>query len=104
MAFFDNNLDKTSITLKMLIDANLISPGQEVVCSRPDVKGTIKEDGSLIVTFEGKERVFPFLSGAARYIEKRSLNGWIYWHITINSQIVKLDAFRDQYLQNKVIL
>lgn len=101
MTLYYNSFDKTAITLKMLIDANLINPGQELFCPNPNAKGVINKDGSLKLIYEGKEVDFPFLSGAARYVEKRSLNGWIYWYTTTNGESQRLDTFRDQYLKQK---
>jgi hypothetical protein len=92
------NLEKTSISLKMLLEVGLIQPGQEVSCGNQECSGSINSDGSLRIIFKGNEKNFPYLSGAARYVEKRSINGWLYWFVVENGQITTFDDLRQQYL------
>lgn len=95
------HLEKTSITLRMLFDAGLLKVGQEVFSANPEASGVINKDGSLKVFYQGREKNFPFLSGAARYVENRSLNGWIYWFVEEGGQRKSLDSIREQYLKMK---
>lgn len=97
----DAGIQKTNVTLSMLIDRGIILPGAELVCPNPKVSGTLNLDGSITVTIEGKEKNFQYLSGAARYIEKRSLNGWLYWSTVIDGKKRNLGDFRDQYLKTQ---
>ena len=98
MGASSNTFEKTSITLKMLIDVGLLHEGQEIFCENPSVKGVINVDGSITVNIDGKDYHFDYLSGAARYIEKRSLNGWLYWYIALDGGRRSIGSFRDQYL------
>jgi hypothetical protein len=95
----DAGLQKTNVTLSMLIDSGIILPGAELVCPNPKVRGLLNPDGSIQVIIDGKEKTFQFLSGAARYIEKRSLNGWLYWSTMIDGERQNLGDFRDQFLK-----
>src|ERR1700678_1492841 len=95
------SLQKTNVTLKMLIESEILPPGLELVCNNPKVRGVLNSDGSIKVFFEGKEKVFQFLSGAARHIEGRSLNGWIYWQIPAKEGGRTLSDFRDKYISLK---
>lgn len=89
---------KTSVTLKMLLDAGILSPGVELYCRVQEVRAILNADGSITVHMNGKEKVWEYLSGAARYVAKISLNGWTYWSIKINGEPRLLDSFREQYL------
>ena len=97
----DDNFQKTNVTLKMLIESKILLPGLELVCPNPKVRGNLNSDGSITVNIEGKEKKFDYLSGAARHIEKRSINGWIYWHVIINGEERNIGSFRDEYLKTK---
>lgn len=85
----------------MLIDAKILSPGSKLVCANQNVRGVLNSDGSITVKIDGTERVFEYLSGAARFIEKISINGWIYWSIEIDGKKHDLSSFRDQYVEGK---
>ncbi|MEJ5829053.1 hypothetical protein V7S65_20990 [Chitinophaga sp. CCNWYY40] len=97
----NNSLQKTNVTLKMLLDTKILSQGQQIFCTKPDIHGILNEDGSITIIIEGKQKGFDFLSGAARHIEKRSLNGWTYWWVVVNGEKYSLDGFRDQYLKTQ---
>lgn len=85
----------------MLFDAGHLKVGQEVFSANPEATGIINKDGTLKVFYQDREKNFPFLSGAARYIENRSLNGWIYWFIEVDGQRESLDSIRELYLKSK---
>ena len=86
----------------MLIENGILSPGQPLVCGNPDATGILNADGSIKVFYrQEEEKLFDFLSGAARYIEGRSINGWIYWQVPANEGTVPLSDFRDQYISIK---
>lgn len=95
----DSGIQKTNVTLKMLLDSGILSAGLALVCDNPNVSGILNGDGSITIWLDGKEKKFDFLSGAARFIEKRSLNGWLYWEVIIEGERRNLGDFRDQYLQ-----
>ncbi|HEU4551714.1 MAG TPA: hypothetical protein VFS25_02730 [Chitinophaga sp.] len=92
-------IQKTNVTLKMLLDSGILTAEQELVCENPNVRGMLNGDGTITVRLEDIERRFDFLSGAARFIEKRSINGWLYWGTLVNGIKHNLGDFRDQYLE-----
>lgn len=83
----------------MLIDGGILPVGSELACKNPDVRGILNGDGSLKVFFNGKEKILSFPSGAARFIENRSINGWIYWQVVTKDGNINLSEFRDKYIQ-----
>jgi Restriction Enzyme Adenine Methylase Associated len=93
---------KTNISLKMLIDSGILNEGQEIFCRNPNIKGIINNDGSITLDINDKKMAFGYLSGAARFIEKISLNGWLYWHVIHNNEKQPIGIFRDEYLKNHV--
>ncbi len=86
----------------MLLDAGILTPGLELHCRMQDARGILNADGSITVHLNGKEKVCEYLSGAARYVAKISLNGWTYWSIKINDEPRLLDSFREQYLNLEI--
>lgn len=90
-------LKKTEITLKMLVESELLSAGEELLCEHPNARGILNSDGSIKVILEGNEKAFQYPSGAARYVENKSLNGWKYWFIRINDEVHFLDSFREKF-------
>lgn len=86
----------TNVSLKELIDSGMIKPGTQIFGDE-GVEGIINIDGSLTVDINGTPKIFPFLSGAARRIEGRSLNGWLYWKTIENGQLVTLKSIRDKF-------
>lgn len=95
----ESGIQKTNVTLKMLLNSGILSKGLSLLCNNPDVSGTLNDDASITIQVGGKEKTFEFLSGAARFIEKRSLNGWIYWSVIVDGERRNLSDFRDQYLK-----
>lgn len=92
---------KTEVVLKMLVDCGMLSPGAELLSDNPDARAILNSDGSIKVIFEGNEKLFSYPSGAARYVEKKSLNGWAYWFLLCNGEKRYLSSFRDEYYRNK---
>ncbi len=82
----------------MLIESEILVPGIVLIRSNPDVRGILNSDGSINVFFKGKEKNFQFLSGAARYLEGKSLNGWRYWQTHTSEGLRALRDYRDQYI------
>jgi hypothetical protein len=99
MGLAPDTFQKTSITLKMLIDGGVLNTSQEIFCDNPAIKGILNADGSITVNIDGKDQTFNYLSGAARHIEKRSLNGWLYWHVKNGTEKYAIGSFRDEYLK-----
>ena len=92
-------IQRTNVSLKMLIEGGILNAGQEIVCRNSKIKGCINSDGSITLDINGSKRDFEYLSGAARFIEKISLNGWLYWHVITNGKKQPIGIFRDEYLK-----
>ncbi len=89
-----------TITLEMIIDQGLINPNIPIFGPKSDTPtGILNSDGSVSVTIIGKAKTYPYPSGAARSIEKMSLNGWIYWHVNDNGTYRNLDYYRKKYIE-----
>lgn len=97
----DEHFAKTNVTIKMLLESRVLRPGTELFCPNSTVKGFINHDGSISVIIANQEMSFESLSGAAKYIEGRSINGWIYWLTNTDNGPVALSGFRDVYLSLK---
>lgn len=89
-------IDFTSITLKMLIDSHILKPGQVIypMKGKMKVEGVLNEDGTISMTINTKIRHFLSPSGAAKAVENKSVNGWIYWGVKENNALVELSTFR----------
>ncbi|MCH5716683.1 DUF4357 domain-containing protein [Niabella hibiscisoli] len=94
----DESFAKTNVTIKMLLESKVLRSGTEIFCPNSTVKGFINHDGSVSVIIGNQEKNFESLSGAAKYIEGRSINGWIYWRTNTENGQVALSDFRDAYL------
>lgn len=91
-----------TITLEMIINHGLINPDIPIFGPKRDTPtGILNSDGSISVTVYGKAKTYPYPSGAARAIEKTSLNGWLYWHINENGTYRNLDYYRKKYAEIK---
>jgi hypothetical protein len=91
--------EKPDIELKNLIDEGLIKPNTKVYASSDEkIEGLINKKGAIILTIDGKEKIFPFPSGAARAIVNLSVNGWKFWRIKENERFVELSEIKKRYL------
>lgn len=98
----DIRLQKTNVTLKMLVDSDILSAGTSLTCRNPEAIGKLNDDGSITVWYCSQKKKFDYLSGAARFIEKKSINGWLYWEVIVNGERQNLGDFRDLYLETLV--
>ena len=89
------------VTLKDLIEGGIIESGAPVFSPVNDIIGHIDDTGSIFITINGKQKNFSSPSGAAKAIEKKSLNGWLYLKLLDNeSNIIRnLSFFRDKYME-----
>lgn len=95
------DFDAPGTTIKMLVDEGILKAGSTVYGSLANnVSGILSEDGDISLVIDNKFRKFPFPSGAARAVEKRSLNGWIYWKIMDEdtNTFKELKYYRDKYV------
>ncbi|MCB9044677.1 MAG: hypothetical protein H6550_00930 [Chitinophagales bacterium] len=89
------------ITIKDLLEKGIICDGTKVFSNSSNIEGTIQSNGDIQIEIKGVTRIFPFPSGAARAVEGKSLNGWIYWKIydSDTQSYKELDFYRKKYLQ-----
>ncbi|MDG5800671.1 hypothetical protein QA597_09900 [Marinilabiliaceae bacterium ANBcel2] len=91
--------EKPDIGLKKLIDEGLVKPDTKVYASSDEkIEGHINKDGAIILIIDGKEKSFPYPSGAARAIVNLSVNGWKFWRIRENERFVELSEIKKRYL------
>lgn len=91
--------EKPDVELKKLIDEGLIKPNTKVYASSDEeIEGYINKDGAIILIIDGKEKIFPFPSGAARAIVNISVNGWKFWRIIESDRLVELSEIKKRYL------
>lgn len=96
----NNTFETTAITLKMILESGILKPNSELfVLSNSEVEGILNADGSITVYLNGLKKVFPYPSGAARYVEKKSINGWLYWYVNTEGEKQSLSFYRDKYIQ-----
>ena len=88
------------ITLKMIIDSGFLKPNTIVYASIDEnITGIINSNGAIEIIIDGEKNVFPFLSGAARVFAKTSVNGWKFWKIRYNNDLIELAEFKKIYLK-----
>lgn len=88
------------ITIKMLVDEGILKAGTKIY-GLNNFSGTLNDDGTIILTINDQVRTFPFPSGAARAVEKRSLNGWTYWKVMDEhtKTLKELTYYREKYIE-----
>jgi len=92
------------VTLKMIIESGFLKPDTEVYASiDPNIKGIINLDGAIEIIFNCEKKVFPFPSGAARLFAKTSVNGWKFWKIRFNNELIELAELKKIYLKKSNI-
>lgn len=90
------------ITLEMVIKAGLLQAGTTVYASSDQsITGKLNEDGSIELEIEGKKKVFPYPSGAARAVKKISVSGWIFWKVKKNNTLIELLKYKQELLAHK---
>ena len=88
------------ITLKMIIDSGFLKPDTKVYASIDEnITGIINSNGAIEIIINGEKIVFPFASGAARVFAKTSINGWKFWKIRYNNDLIELAEFKKIYLK-----
>ncbi|SFT74894.1 hypothetical protein SAMN05216474_2138 [Lishizhenia tianjinensis] len=85
------------ITIEDLIKNDLLQPSTDLYKVKTGEKlGKLNENGTITVVSDGVEKTYEYPSGAARWIEKLSLNGWTYWGIKKGQEIVSLNELREK--------
>lgn len=91
--------EKPDITLKDIISDGFIQPNTEVYASTNEkISGIINIEGAIEIEIDGVKEIFPFPSGAARAFVKTSVNGWKFWKINYNNQLIELTELKRKYL------
>lgn len=85
--------------MEMLVVSGILQVEKRLTCMSPDVFAIVNENASITVFDDKIEKTFEHLSGAAKFIENKSLNGWLYWYVDIGDERLPLDILRDKYLQ-----
>jgi len=94
-------VEQQDITLSMIIEAGLLQPGTIIyAASDINITGLLNKDGSINLMIDGKERVFPYPSGAARAIRKVSVSGWVFWKVKEAGKLVELLKFKQKYIES----
>lgn len=91
-------LETHSVTLKMLLDAGILKAGIRLHAeSDENMIATLSPDGNILLNINGKTVEKQSLSGAARAITGKSLNGWLFWSINELGTMQTLSFFRSKY-------
>jgi len=81
------------VTIRDLLDAGLLKPGQELRFSgHEDIRANVTSSGT--VRFRGVEYRSP--SMAAKAVRGTSLNGWFVWRAKSAGQWIRLRDLRKQ--------
>jgi len=91
--------EKPDIELNKLIDEGFIKPNTKVYAtSDQNIEGLLNKDGAIVLIINGREKIFPFPSGAARAIVNLNVNGWKFWKIKENDKFIELSEIKRRYL------
>ncbi|MFD1257882.1 hypothetical protein ACFQ3S_13825 [Mucilaginibacter terrae] len=92
--------EQQDVTLEMLIQAGIIQAGTTLfAASDSNITGTLNANGSITLMIDGKEKLFPYPSGAARAIRNVSVSGWTFWRIKKDQEFVELLKIKQRYLE-----
>jgi uncharacterized protein with ParB-like and HNH nuclease domain len=89
------------VTIKNLLDANLLQPGQRLVGRRNGVTCTasVTLDGQIELE-DGRREDSPSTAGAAA-LGTRACNGWHFWQTDTARGLVRLTRVRDDFLERQ---
>jgi hypothetical protein len=96
-----------NISIETLIEQGLIKVGEAITSRNQNAPGTaiIYEDGNIL--FDGN--IYSAISAAAIACKRKynpdfiSSNGWEFWGVMRNGELVSLKSIRDAYLEGKAI-
>jgi len=92
------DMELTEVTLKMIIDSGLLKPNTIIYSdSNPLVNGKLTNEGSIVLTIDNITKTYFYPSGAARFVVKVSVNGWIFWKVKVGNEMKQLSYFRELY-------
>jgi hypothetical protein len=89
------------VSLKNLLDAGLLSPGQSLTGTRNGVtcSATVTADGEVELE-DGRREESPSTAGAAA-LGTHACNGWHFWQTETPRGLVRLTRVRDDYLERQ---
>ena len=89
------------VSLKNLLEAGLLQPGQRIVGNRTGVmcEATVTADGQVELE-DGRREDSPSTAGAAA-LGTKSCNGWHFWQTDTPRGMVRLTRVRDDYLERR---
>lgn len=91
-------LEQQDVTLEMLIKAGIIKVGTIVYAASDNrITGTLNIDGSITLIIDGKTKVYPYPSGAARAVRNISVSGWIFWKVNEDGQLIELRKYKEKF-------
>ena len=88
----ENKKDLERVPFGQLVERGLLKPGDELTSVNKRYVARVRPDGTLI-THNAKgsiHRVGAILEGAP------SCNGWSYWHVKKDGQLIPIDYFRQK--------
>ncbi len=92
------DIEISSITLKMLLDTGILKAGTRLYAeSDNSIVANLSPDGNIVLNINNEVIVKQSLSGAARAITGKSLNGWLFWSIDESGVMQTLSFFRSKY-------
>jgi uncharacterized protein with ParB-like and HNH nuclease domain len=89
------------VSLKDLVDAAMLVPGQSLVGTRNGVtcSASVTSDGQVELE-DGRRSESPSTAGAAA-LETKACNGWHFWQTETPRGLVRLTRIRDEYLERR---
>jgi uncharacterized protein with ParB-like and HNH nuclease domain len=89
------------VSLKNLLEAGLLQPGQRLVGNRTGVmcEATVTAEGQVELE-DGRREDSPSTAGAAA-LGTKSCNGWHFWQTDSPRGMVRLTRVRDDYLERR---
>jgi hypothetical protein len=92
----------TEITLKMLLEEGIIKTGTILYSdTNPTKTAKITSEGYIDLNIDGKQKLYPYPSGAARALVNLSVNGWKFWKIKVNNELKEISELRQIYKERK---
>ena len=93
-----SDIEISSVTLKMLLDAGILKAGTRLYAeSDNSVVANLEPDGNIRLNIDNEVVVKQSLSGAARALTGKSINGWLFWSVSESGALRTLSSFRYKY-------
>lgn len=94
------HLETHCITLQNLLDAGILKAGIRIYAETDsNLIATLSHSGNILLDINGSIVEKQSLSGAAKAITGKSINGWLFWKAEEAGRLETLSFFRDKYQQ-----